>query len=59
MHSHLGSRTPSVHLICRPRPEGTPVGEWADVLRELPKRVAEWMRRLQGEGVRGADLVFL
>ena len=48
----------SVHLICRPRPEDAPVGEWADVLRELPKRVAEWMHHLQGEGVRGADLVF-
>ena len=48
----------SVHLICRPRPEDAPIGEWADVLRELPKRVSEWMRRLQGEGVRGADLVF-
>ena len=48
----------SVHLICRPRPENAPVGEWADVLGELPLRVAEWMERLQGEGVRGADLVF-
>ena len=48
----------SVHLICRPRPENAPVGDWADVLRELPKRVADWMQRLQGEGVRGADLVF-
>ena len=48
----------SVHLVCRPRPEDAPIGEWADVLRELPKRVSDWMRRLQGEGVRGADLVF-
>ena len=48
----------SVHLVCRPRPEGAPVGEWADVLRELPERVGDWMLRLQGEGVRGADLVF-
>ena len=48
----------SVHLVCRPRPENTPVGDWADVLRELPERVAHWMQRLQGEGVRGADLVF-
>ena len=48
----------SVHLICRPRPAEAPIGDWADVLRELPKRVAEWMHRLQGEGVRGADLVF-
>ena len=48
----------SVHLVCRPRPEDAPVGDWADVLRELPGRVADWMQRLQGEGVRGADLVF-
>ena len=48
----------SVHLICRPRPVDAPVGDWADVLNELPTRVADWMQRLQGEGVRGADLVF-
>ena len=48
----------SVHLICRPRPEDAPAGDWADVLRELPTRVADWMERLQGEGIRGADLVF-
>ncbi len=48
----------SVHLICRPRPNDAPVGDWADVLRELPRRVGDWMERLQGEGVRGADLVF-
>ena len=48
----------SVHLICRPRPEDAPIGDWADVLRELPRRVADWMERLQGEGIRGADLVF-
>jgi len=48
----------SVHLICRPRPEDAPVGDWSEVLRELPKRVGDWMERLQGEGIRGADLVF-
>ncbi len=48
----------SVHLICRPRPEDAPVGDWADVLRELPPRVATWIERLQREGIRGADLVF-
>ena len=48
----------SVHLICRPRPEDAPIGDWADVLGELPRRVADWMERLQGEGIRGADLVF-
>ena len=48
----------SVHLVCRPRPEDASVGDWADVLRELPVRVGNWIRRLQGEGIRGADLVF-
>ena len=48
----------SIHLICRPRPDDAPVGDWADVLRELPNRVADWMTRLQAEGIRGADLVF-
>ncbi len=48
----------SIHLICRPRSSDALVGEWAEVLRELPLRVSKWMDRLQGEGVRGADLVF-
>jgi adenine-specific DNA methylase len=48
----------SIHLICRPRPEDAPVGDWGEVLRELPKRVGDWMERLQQEGIRGADLVF-
>jgi putative DNA methylase len=48
----------SVHLVCRPRPDDAPVGDWSEVLRELPKRVGNWMERLQGEGIRGADLVF-
>lgn len=48
----------SVHLVCRPRAEDAPVGDWADVLRELPGRVGDWVQNLQREGVRGADLVF-
>lgn len=48
----------SVHLVCRPRPEDAPVGDWQSVLRELPKRVGDWIERLQSEGIRGADLVF-
>ena len=48
----------SIHLICRPRPQDAPIGDWADVLRELPIRVGDWIERLQGEGIRGADLVF-
>ena len=48
----------SVHLVCRPREGDAPVGEWAEILRELPTRVGDWMQKLQNEGVRGADLVF-
>lgn len=48
----------SVHLICRPRADDADVGDWGEVHRELPRRVAEWMERLQAEHVRGADLVF-
>jgi adenine-specific DNA methylase len=48
----------SVHLVCRPRADNAPVGDWGEVLRELPKRVGDWMERLQSEGIRGADLVF-
>jgi hypothetical protein len=48
----------SVHLVCRPRSDEAPVGDWAEVLRELPNRVGNWVERLQSEGVRGADLVF-
>jgi len=48
----------SVHLICRPRAEDAPIGDWGDVLRELPQRVGDWIERLQVEGIKGADLVF-
>jgi hypothetical protein len=48
----------SIHLVCRPRPRDAPVGDWGNVLQELPKRVGDWMERLQSEGIRGADLVF-
>jgi hypothetical protein len=48
----------SVHLVCRPRLDDAPIGDWADVLRELPLRVGDWIERLQAEGIKGADLVF-
>src|SRR5262249_25547365 len=39
----------SVHLICRPRANSV-VGDWRDVLIELPKRIHDWMPRLAAEG---------
>ena len=54
----------SVHLVCRPRenPQGSlrtdEIGDWRDVLQELPRRIHEWMPRLAQEGVVGADAIF-
>ena len=50
----------SVHLVCRAREESEngEVGDWRDVLADLPTRIHEWMPRLAGEGVVGADAIF-
>ena len=48
----------SVHLVCRSRSINASVGDWRDVLQELPKRIHEWMPRLAQEGVVGADAIF-
>lgn len=54
----------SVHLVCRPREgsDGTvrsdDIGDWRDVLQELPRRIHEWMPHLVEEGVVGADAIF-
>jgi len=57
----LGS---SVHVICRPRETRSgdvrfdDVGDWRDILAELPCRIQEWLPRLAQEGVVGADAIF-
>jgi len=56
----LGS---SVHLVCRPREDEDGrvverVGDWRDVLSELPGRIQNWLPRLAAEGVVGADAIF-
>ena len=54
----------SVHLVCRPRENqdgsvrNNDIGDWRDVLQELPRRIHEWMPRLANEGVVGADAIF-
>lgn len=54
----------SVHLVCRPREnlDGSvrtdEIGDWRDVLQELPQRIHDWMPRLAEEGVVGADAIF-
>lgn len=54
----------SVHLVCRPRENSDGsvrtdgIGDWRDVLTELPRRIHDWMPRLAAEGVVGADAIF-
>ena len=53
----------SVHLVCRPRKNSDgslqeKIGDWRDVLAELPQRIHDWMPRLAEEGVVGADAIF-
>jgi len=54
----------SIHLVCRPREKADgsastdEVGDWRDVLTELPRRMHDWMPRLAHEGVVGADAIF-
>lgn len=54
----------SVHLVCRPRENPgdsvrtAEVGDWRDVLQELPRRIHDWMPRLAKEDVVGADAIF-
>jgi putative DNA methylase len=48
----------SVHIVCRQRTDGEHVGDWREVLRELPKRIGLWLPRLAAEGVVGADAIF-
>ena len=54
----------SIHLVCRPRehPSGEvrtdDIGDWREVLSELPQRIHAWLPRLAQEGVVGADAIF-
>lgn len=54
----------SIHLVCRPRKnlDGSlrtnDVGDWRDVLHELPIRIHEWLPHLAQEGIVGADAIF-
>jgi ribA/ribD-fused uncharacterized protein len=54
----------SVHLVVRPREAikgalgSGDIGDWRDILQELPRCIHEWMPRLAKEGVVGADAIF-
>ena len=54
----------SIHLVCRPRERANgdlitdTVGDWREILAELPSRIAAWMPRLAAEGIVGADAIF-
>jgi putative DNA methylase len=54
----------SIHIVCRPRENSDgslradAVGDWREVLAELPRRLHEWLPRLAQEGIVGADAIF-
>jgi adenine-specific DNA methylase len=53
----------SVFMVCRPRETASgdvtdEIGNWREVLAELPRRIHDWMPRLAAEGVVGADAIF-
>jgi len=39
-------------------PSAASIGDWRDVLAELPKRIHQWLPRLAEEGIVGADAIF-
>ncbi len=47
----------SIHLVCRPR-KVNDIGDWRDILQELPQRIRQWMPRLADQGIVGADAIF-
>ncbi len=55
--NNTASLASSIHLVCRKR-DTHETGDWRDVLRELPRRVQDWMPRLAEEGIVGADAIF-
>jgi putative DNA methylase len=65
LSAHGASSSVRVSEVCSPLSRRLPaevrnseIGDWRDVLAELPKRIHEWMPRLQAEGVVGADAIF-
>ncbi|MCU1304908.1 MAG: adenine-specific methylase [Candidatus Sulfotelmatobacter sp.] len=62
--NNTASLASSVHLVCRPRENSdgsvgsNEVGDWRDILHELPIRMHNWMPKLAKEGVVGADAIF-
>ncbi len=61
MNAHgTATLSSSVHLVVRPRITNGygAVGDWRDVLEELPKRIHAWLPHLAEEGVVGADAIF-
>ena len=54
----------SIHLVCRPRENedgsliASEIGDWREVLQELPTRIHAWLPRLAHEGIVGADAIF-
>jgi putative DNA methylase len=48
----------SVHIVMRPREENAGVGEWSEILNQLPGKLSKWLTRMKESGVMGADAIY-
>lgn len=48
----------SVHIVIRPRSDDAGIGDWSNILSELPERIRNWLVRLNKDGVVGADAIY-
>ncbi|HXG23595.1 MAG TPA: hypothetical protein VNJ09_03490, partial [Chthonomonadales bacterium] len=45
----------SIYMVCRKRPADAPIGEYAQVRREIEERIQRKLAQFWEEGIRGAD----
>jgi putative DNA methylase len=48
----------SIHIIMRPRDIEAGVGEWSEILNQLPSKLKAWLIRMSNAGVMGADAIY-
>jgi putative DNA methylase len=48
----------SVHIVMRPRGESAGVGQWSEILNQLPDKLSKWLTRMKQSKVMGADAIY-
>lgn len=52
------SLSTSVHIVMRPRLPDAGIGQWAEIINELPSKLCRWLTRMKKAGVMGADAIY-